>query len=300
MKIILLTGGTGYLGSQLAQALVSAGHRVAILIRKSSQLSRIKVVLPNLFLFYVEDGLEMPFQTLGKVDAIIHMATCYGRYGETSVEVFQSNTLFPIRLFEVAIKFGVSSFFNTDTFLNNREKNKVHNSLYALSKYQFNEWGRNLGDAGLVKFINFRLAHLYGPLDADHKFLMYVARCCLKNVPEIKLTYGEQTRDFIHVEDVVRACVFIFEMSHKLGMGYHDFDIGVGEKVSVREFVNKVHTLTNSKSILLFGALPYKKDEVMESQINTSKLLSIGWRPQISLNKGLQHTIELERISFKT
>lgn len=291
MQTILLTGATGYLGSHLAKAFVSAGHRVAALTRKNSNLSRISSLLPGLQIFNADDSLDHPFRALGHVHAVVHAATCYGRDGETPFEVFEANTVFPLRLLEAATNFGADSFFNTDTILNE------YISTYALSKHQFAEWGKSFANAGALKFINIRLEHLYGPGDGANKFTTHVIRCCLNNVPEIKLTAGEQNRDFVHVDDVVRAYACLLDKGPELGLGHHEFGIGSGQAVSVREFVNKVHRLTNSRSVLLFGALPYRKNEVMQSQADTSRLEESGWRCQMSLEQGLQQTIDVERQS---
>lgn len=291
MQTVLLTGATGYLGSYLAKAFVKAGHKVVVLARKTSNLSRIISIVPSLQVFNTEDGLEVPFRSLGHVHAVVHAATCYGRDGETPLEVFEANTVFPLRLLEAATNFGADSFFNTDTVLNE------YISTYALSKHQFAEWGRNFANAGALKFINIHLEHLYGPGDDAGKFTTHVIRSCLNNVPEIKLTAGEQKRDFVHVDDVVRAYSCLLDNTSELGLGYHKFSIGSGQAVSVREFVNKVHRLTNSRSKLLFGALPYRKNEVMQSQADTSRLEESGWCCQMSLEQGLQQTIDLERQS---
>ena len=291
MQTILLTGATGYLGSHLAKAFVSAGHRVATLTRKNSNLSRISSLLPDLQIFNADDGLDHPFRALGHVHAVVHAATCYGRDGETPFEVFKANTVSPLHLLETAKNFAADSFFNTDTILNK------YISTYALSKHQFAEWGKSFANAGALKFINIRLEHLYGPGDDMSKFTTYVIRSCLNNVPEIKLTAGEQKRDFVHVDDVVRAYNCLLDKGAELGLGHHEFGIGSGQAVSVREFVSKAHRLTNSRSTLSFGALPYRKNEVMQTQANTSRLEECGWRCQLSLEQGLQLTIDVERLA---
>jgi len=291
MHTILLAGATGYLGSHLAKAFVKAGHKVVALTRKNSNLSRISSIMPRLQVFNTEGGLDEAFRALGHVHAVVHAATCYGRDGETPFEVFEANTVFPLRLLETAASFGADSFFNTDTILNEYISN------YALSKHQFAEWGKSFANAGALKFINVRLEHLYGAGDNANKFTTSVIRSCLNNMPEIKLTEGEQRRDFVHVDDVVRAYACLLEMGSELGLGHHEFGVGSGQAVSVREFVNTVHRLTNSRSTLLFGALPYRKNEVMLSQANTRRLEKSGWRCQMSLEQGLQQTIDIERES---
>lgn len=289
MQTILLTGATGYLGSHLAKAFVNSGHKVIVLTRKKSNLCRIRSILPGLQVFNTEDGLAAPFRALGHVHAVVHAATCYGRDGETPFEVFEANTVFPLGLLEAATNFGVDCFFNTDTILNE------YISYYALSKHQFAEWGKSFANGGALKFVNIRLEHLFGPGDVANKFTTHVIRSCLSNVPEIKLTAGEQKRDFVHIDDAVRAYVCLLEMGPGLCLGHHEYGIGSGKAVSVREFVKKVHRLTNSRSKMLFGALPYRKNEVMQSQADTSRLEENGWRCQMSLEQGLQQTIDVEK-----
>ena len=286
MQTILLTGATGYLGSQIANAFVCAKHRVAILTRKNSNLSRINSLLPNLQVFNLEDGLDKPFRILGKVHAVVHTATCYGRKGETPLAVFEANTVFPLRLLEIATNFGADSFFNTDTVLNE------YINTYSLSKHQFAEWGKSFASEGAIKFINIQLEHFYGPGDDAQKFTSYVIRSCLNNLSEIKLTAGEQSRDFVHVDDVVRAYTCLVDKATKLDSGYHNCGVGSGQSVSLKEFVNKIHRLTNSRSKLMFGALPYRKYELLQSQADTSLLEEIGWNCQLSLEQGLEQTID--------
>ena len=131
--------------------------------------------------------------------AVVHTATCYGRNRETPLEVFEANLKFPLDLLEKAALFSTDTFFNTDTILY-----KYLNG-YSLSKHQFVEWGKQYADEHKIKFCNIKLEHMYGPGDDDSKFTTYVINSCLNNVPEVKLTLGEQERDFIYIDDVVSA-----------------------------------------------------------------------------------------------
>jgi CDP-paratose synthetase len=162
MQTLLITGATGYLSSHLVRSLVDAGHRVAILKRANSSLRRLEFYVPRLAMFNVEDGLDLPFKSLGHVDTVIHAATCYGRAGEKASEVFEANTAFPLRLLETV------TFFNTDTILY-----KYLNS-YSLSKQHFAERGKSFADGGKIVFVNMKLEHKYGVGDDSSKFVTHV------------------------------------------------------------------------------------------------------------------------------
>ena len=289
-KTLLLTGATGFLGSHLAHAFLSAGYKVAILKRSQSILSRIKQLLPDLYVFNIEDGIESPFKSLGRIDAVVHTATCYGRQGEESLEIFEANTAFPVRLLEMA------AFFNTDTCFNTNTILCKYLYAYSLSKRQFMEWGFFFSDEGKIRFVNIKLEHMYGADDSPSKFATYVIRACLSNTDELKLTLGEQRRDFVHIDDVVSAYLLILTKAMGFERGFFEFGVGTGTAVSIREFANTVHRLANSQTKLMFGAFPYREHETMYSVSDLTAILALGWRCHYDLEAGLKQVIEAERI----
>lgn len=286
-KRILLTGATGYLGSHLAEALVAKGHSVVALKRKASSLRHIVSILPRITLLDV-DGLDLsaPFSDYGKIDAVIHTATNYGRSGESASQVADANLSFPLKLVDAAIASGVNVFLNTDTALD-----KSLNA-YSLSKRQFAEWGRHFSRQKKIRFLNLRLEHFYGSGDDDTKFTTQVIKSCLMNAPELKLTLGEQKRDFIYIDDVIAAYLLLLEKQESLVDWFMEFDVGSGEPVTIRQFVELVHQLTASSTHLNFGAHSYREREMMFSQANTEPLRKLGWRCGHTLGQGLKLVIE--------
>jgi len=289
-KTIILTGATGYLGSCLAKALIAKGHKLIILKRKNSSLFRIKKIIPMIVSYNIENlDYSVPFKAHGKIDAVIHTATCYARDGETTTEVLEANIKFPLRLMDAAQADGVSTFINTDTILN---KNL---NLYSLSKKQLLEWGKYFSIHNEMFFVNMKLEHFYGPEDKDSKFIMHVINSCIKNVPELKLTLGEQRRDFIYIEDVISAYLVILDKLEIFTDFFNEFHIGTGTAISIRDLTEKIHFITNSQTNLAFGNLPYRKGEVMISEANIEPLLELGWSCKTNLEEGLKLVIE----SFK-
>jgi CDP-paratose synthetase len=288
-QTVLLTGATGFLGSHLACAWVRDGHRVAILKRRNSRLERLASVLDQLKSFDIEDGIEAPFKAIGHIDAVIHCATCYGRSGESAVEMFEANTAFPLRLLEVATIFKTDTFFNADTILDK------YLNAYALSKNNFAEWGRSYSSDGRIRFINIRLEHMYGPGDDARKFTTHVIKSCLSNTSELNLTAGEQRRDFIYISDVVSAYTTLLEKNSILERAFLQFGLGSGRAVTIRDFVEQVHRLSQSLAQLNFGAIPYRAGEMMESVADLSSLKDLGWEPRFTLARALQETITQEK-----
>ena len=306
---VLLTGVTGFLGSHLTKSLLSLGCEIVAIKRKSSSMHRVESLLNDIIFFDDEVDFDLLFKKCGKIDAIIHTATCYGRNGESVTEIFEANTEFPLRLLDAGNRAGVSLFINTDTILDK------YLNLYALSKNQLLQWGRFFALHEKIRFINIRLEHFYGPDDDATKFSAYVMNSCLLNVPELKLTKGAQKRDFIHIDDVVSAYVTIldkvgdFDLTDSdrfrqrlapdlnLPPFFSEFDLGSGQSVSIKEFVETIHRLTESSTNLAFGALPYRDGEVMFSVADITGLLALGWKCRNDIEVGLKKVLhEMKRL----
>ena len=115
---------------------------------------------------------------------------------------------------------------------------------------------------------------------------------CLKNVPELKLTFGEQKRDFIYIDDVVSGYLIILDKLAGPPGFFNDFHVGSGVTVSIRDFVEKVHHLSESQTQLAFGSIPYRKGEVMSSHANIEHLIKLGWSCKTNLEQGLKFAIK--------
>jgi CDP-paratose synthetase len=282
-KSILLTGATGFLGSHLAKALLAAGHQVAAVKRPASSQRRLAAVHADLRWV---DSENLNLAALGPIDAIIHTATCYGRNHETVDELLLANTRFPLRLMDAACRHGVGAFINSDTTL------PPYLSPYALSKRHFLMWGEFYATHHPLRFVNVRLEQFYGAHDDPTKFTGYVIKGCVDQVEELRLTAGEQRRDFIHIDDAVAAYLTLMDTTEP---GLSSFDVGSGQAVSIRQFVETVHRLANTSTRLAFGTLPYRAGEVMHAEANIARLAALGWRCRHDLESGLRQVIEEEK-----
>lgn len=290
-KTILLTGGTGFLGSHLAKRLVYEGFDVIIIKRSTSKLSPLESII-NQVRFYDIDWIDIEkiFQE-NVIDLIIHCATNYGRFAVPPTDIIQANLFLPLKILQIAENYPVKTFINTDTILDKRV------SYYSLSKKHFLDW-LYLFSRKMV-CISVALEHFYGPFDDRSKFVSKIILDLLHEVDFIDLTLGEQKRDFIYIDDVVEAFMTLVNFSFDVPNNLYRYEIGTGKNIEIREFVQTVKTMTGNKVTRLnFGMLPYRENEIMESHVDISMLSRLGWRPQISLVEGLRYTIDQERSSI--
>lgn len=280
---ILLTGATGCLGSCIVRRLLRVGYEVICLKRSFSDMWRVKAIANDMEWVDVDaESIENVFKRHRHIDAVVHMATNYGRNGETAADIMQTNVMFPLEILQWASFFHVDVFYNTDTLLG---KNI---SIYSLSKSNFSEWGKWFSEHRDIEFINLRIDHMYGENDATHKFIPYLIDKFKQNVPEIDLTEGNQKRDFIHLDDVVEAYLTVMEQSKRLSA----YDVGSGTLTSIRQLAEMLKKMTGASTRLNFGAIPYRKYEVMEPEVDIAPLRKLGWCPKVSLEDGLKRTVE--------
>lgn len=278
--VIFISGASGYLGSNLVKAL-SKEHCVFALVRETSSIERIKDIDVNLI--YVDDvkELERSFEAYCP-DIIINTAALYGRKGESLTALVTANIDFPIKLYELANKYNSKAFIHTGTSLPDDI------SQYALTKNTFVKLAK-FNSEYKPKFIDITLEHFYGPNDDNSKFTSYVINSCLAG-DKLTLTHGLQQRDFIYIDDVITAYKTLVDNLDKLGQ-CETISVGSGTAPTIKEFVEMVHTCSGSKSMLEFGAVAMRSNEIMYSCANTSRLNTLGWTSKINLKDGVQKVL---------
>lgn len=286
-KTIILTGATGFLGSYLLEALIKIGYNLIVLKRSTSNLYRINH-LHGLYKSYDIDvqSIHTAFEE-NQIDFLIHTACHYGRNGDPVNIIVDANIMFGLRLLDACIRYKVKTFINTDTLLS-RDIND-----YSLSKKQFLEWLQKASEK--IQIVNLRLEHMYGPKDDTNKFVPWIVSQLKQNVAEVKLTKGEQLRDFIFIDDVVSAYLTVLDNLFVLP-SFNEFDVGTGVLVTVKYFLEQLkyiyeNTFSLTNTHLDFGAIPYRMHEMMSVEVDNLGLINLGWMPKTTLEQGLKRII---------
>lgn len=289
MKTILLTGATGYLGGYLSENFLNKGFKIiALALNTNEQYKFQDNILTKVY--YLDKTTVKEIFDNENVDIVIHTATLYGRRQEHLTSMEKVNVEFPLEVLNEAINHNVKIFVNTSTILN---KNI---NPYTLTKNHFEDWLSLYSDK--IKCINLKLDHFYGPNDKPIKFIAWIIQELKNNVEKIDLTEGIQTRDFIYIDDVVSAFDIVIEKEKNIPNGkLNTFEVGTNNKTTIKEMVTTIkEKLGNTKTKLNFGAIPYRKNEVLDYQVDTTGLHLLGWKPEyLSVRKGIQKLLEAER-----
>lgn len=279
---ILITGASGYLGSQLVKALADdKNNKIIAVVRPSSSTSR----LSNLSISLVKADNDKQLDDIFSLylpDIVINTVALYGRQGESISSLIDANISYPSQLLSLAKKYNAKAFIHTGTSLPDDI------SAYALTKNTFVKLAA-FQDLASTQFINLELEHFYGPGDDDSKFISYVIRECLAN-RSLNLTTGTQRRDFIYIDDVISAYKTILDKLSIFG-AFDTISVGSGEAPMVRELVEVIHSSAGSNAELKFGAKAMRDNELMYSCSDNEKLYSLGWHIEYPMKNGIQLTV---------
>lgn len=278
---VLVSGGTGFLGSHLIVNLLEQGAIVSVLVRETSSLRRLEKYKSQIQLIEIKGSYKKHLKEI-VYDYFFHIATCYGRQGESVETIYQANLKWPLELLDVIdhndlilVNFGTS----LPEDLND----------YTRSKYQFMKMVK---ESSQGKIINLVLEQFFGPDDGT--FLSFVIKQFAAEVDELKLTEGIQKRDFIYYKDVLTAITTILTYSKKGKFKkYDEFSIGTGKVLSIREAVEMIKIrMRNERTKLLWGALAYRPNEVMISSATPERLVELGWKVQYDFSDAVSEILK--------
>ena len=280
---ILLAGSTGFLGRCLLESFIKNGHEVIALKRSTSNTNIIDKNLNDIKFYNVDEVALRDIFKNNKVDIVVNTVNNYGKNNNSVSEIVMTNLMFGLELLENSIN-NTKAFINTDTLLYRNI------NAYAFSKAQLVDWMIYLSNKN-TKIINVKLEHMYGPFGGHNNFICWLVGQLRQNVHKVKLTSGLQKRDFIYIDDVVSAYEVIIKNISKF-QDYEEFELGTGNSIEVKVFIEKVYKeilkQQNINTKLLFGAIAYRENENMDMKANIQKLVSFGWKPEVSIESGIK------------
>lgn len=288
---VLITGGTGFIGANLAKAYVEQKAKVHLIIRENSNLSQIESILQDLHLHSYDGGynsLDIALQE-AKPDIVFHLGslTSIEHHTEEIENLIQSNITFGTFLVEAMIKNGVKNFINTGTFWQHYE-NDVYNpvNLYAATKEAFEKILKYYAEIHALRYTTLKLFDTYGPNDPRKKVFNLLEQW-INSEQSLDMSPGEQLIDIVYIDDVVQAFMLAAEGLKNRTLNNDSYAISSGKLIQLKELVGLYLKTVKSDRVnfINWGGRPYRHREVMIPWNQGERLP--GWEPRVSLEEGL-------------
>ncbi|MEU5320347.1 UDP-glucuronic acid decarboxylase family protein [Streptomyces sp. NPDC021056] len=301
---VVVSGGSGFLGSHLCEALLRRGDSVCCLDNFSSgRAVNIARLVREPGFTCTSCDVTSRFRMSGDLDAVVHLASPASPFDYNShpLETLAAGSRGTENMLRLAVRHGArfvlastSEVYGDPTVHPQDEEYWGHvnpigpRSVYDEAK-RFAEalsmaYRRSQGtDAGIVRIFN-----TYGPRmrARDGRVVSTFIRQAVQGEALTIFGDGSQTRSFCYVDDMVRGLEAMID-THQPG----PFNLGNPRERTVRELAELVLLITGSGSGLRFLPLPVD-DPVRRRPVITRAQEGLGWQPRVRLEEGLRHTVD--------
>ncbi len=303
--LCLVTGGAGFIGSNLVDGLLSKNFRVRVLDNLSTGKrenlahigSRIEFVLGDIC---KDKDLR---KAVRGVSYVFHMAAIASvpRSVAQPLVTHEVNVTGTLKLLEASRKAGVKRFIftsssslygETDKFPSSEEDLPRPESPYAASKIMGEYYCRNFSTLYGLETVALRYFNVYGPRQNPRSRYANVIPIFLKRLldgtpPEVHWD-GKQSRDFVHVDDVVAANLLAMK---KPGISGEAFNIGSHSEARVIDCLIGIQKILGLKKIKIVHT-PKRKGDVRRTFADIAKAKRLlGYRPSVPFAEGLRKTV---------
>lgn len=302
MPTSVVTGGAGFLGSHLCEALLRLGHRVVCVDNlETGSLANIEHLRDDAFAFLSHD-LTQHVTVEEPVDFVYHLASPaspidYLRLPLQTLKVGSHGTHNALGLAKLKrARFLLASTSEVygdpqvhpqpETYwghVNPIGPRGVYDEAKRYAEALTMAYHRQQGvDTAIVRIFN-----TYGPRMRPHdgRAIPTFLRQALESKPLTVFGDGSQTRSFCYVDDLVRGLVLLAESGEHLPV-----NIGNPTEMSLLELAEAVVRATGSSSQIVFEALPVDDPQVRQPDITRARQL-LGWEPEVTLDEGLRRTL---------
>ena len=299
MDRVLVTGGAGFIGSHIVDALVDRGFDVSVVDDLSTGV-RLNVN-PAAKLHIIDISATSLSRVMDEVrpDVVFHEAAQMNVRRSVADPAFDArvNILGAINLLENCIRVNTKKVIYASSggciygdqaiIPNSEEVTAVPESPYGISKYTVEYYLQYYKKVYNLEFVSLRYANVYGPrqnpLGEAGVIAIFMSKLLNGETPTINGS-GRQTRDYVYVKDVVAANMAALKTNVSGA-----YNVGTSVETNVNELYNAVQKSLNTSIEAVYG--PAKPGEQMRSALNIDKAKrELGWTPQYTLEEGLRES----------
>lgn len=306
MTKILVTGGAGFIGSHVADSLISSGHDVVILDDLSTGF---KENVNDKARFYQMDIRSPEVEKIleqGKFDVLCHHAAQVDlrKSMREPVQDAEINILGSLKLIFYCLKYDVKKIifpssagvYGEQDYFPAKETHPLRPvSPYAMAKLVVEKYLEFYHRSRGLDYVIFRYSNVYGPRQIPKGEAGVVGIFCenLLNDQEAKI-YGDgkQTRDFVFIEDVVKA--------NALALDYNEsgiFNIGTSLETDINRIFDLIREKVGSNQEEIHAPAIPGEQKRSALDVSNAKMM-LGWQPEYTLEKGIQKTIRFYKGRF--
>jgi len=301
---ILVTGGAGFIGSHVAEAYVRAGHEVLVLDDLSSGKKENVPDEARFVLCDVDSETAAEAVRTFRPEVVNHHAAQMNVRRSVADPLFDArvNILGTLRLLEASREAGVRKVvfassggagYGEPEGAASKERQPVRPvSPYGVAKMSVELYLHYYRVQHGLDYTALRYANVYGPRQDPHGEAGVVAIFCsrlLRGQAAVINGDGEQTRDYVYVDDVVRANLLALERGSGLAL-----NIGTGVETSVNTLFRTLRRLAGSRQEEIHGP-PMPGEQRRSCLDNRLAFEELGWYPEVSLEEGLSRTLDFFR-----
>jgi len=284
---VLVTGGTGFIGSHVVRELLRRDHEVHALVRPTARLDRLDDVVDRITTWPVDllDGPAVE-TAVSQIDAsgVLHLAW-YAEPETYLLDIAQNLASLEsgIRLLRALVGGPPGRLVLAGTCLEDIRYGDTQ-PPYAVAKRALHQVAANCGDQGL----SVACAHVFsvfGPQEDPRRAIPSVIRSLLAGQP-VDIGSGAPRRDYVFVADLASALVTILESDVSGGI-----DVCSGEPRPLHQVFEEIDRATGAHGLLRFGALADNPDHAFDAVGDPSALHALGWGPARSFAGRMDDTV---------
>ncbi|MBN1182307.1 MAG: NAD(P)-dependent oxidoreductase [Bacteroidales bacterium] len=294
-KRIVITGGSGFIGSHVASYFsFKPGIEVVLLIRESSHLSYFEQASSKVYRVDFDDyeTLKELFIRL-KPEGVIHIAgsTLTSESHQANATLINTNIVCSINILEAAVKAGCQAFITTGSISQHYENKKYAPvNFYASTKQAFDDLLNYYASAKLIRCVSLHLSDSYGERDKREKILNHLIKIA-RSGESLGISPGDQFLDLVHIDDIAHAywrawCRCFEEDAETLEV----FRVSSDESITLKSLVKKVERITGVSLNVNFGEKEYRNRELFIPWKVTPILP--GWNPKVALDEGIERVFK--------